>query len=243
MRRTKWLEASFRYEIRKLTRNIENLREVIYKVEVQRSGLVIFGLFQLICTVIVFWKQATHTCCCKRTDASSNATDAKPSSNQNSTSNSQQQEFVFRKRSNSEQYLKKVSKKKRRKELLRGNEEVFTFKSPSPIIQPTSNGWGPVRSSANALPLLPKSSQSNGSTTNTDRIYPLVNTSSMHTNVGGIKQASTSTEGPQNCQRTNAYNVSDSGAGSSSKSGSATSLDKINKASKSKSSKSFAFWK
>lgn len=63
MKRSKLLEDSFRYEIRKLNRDIENLREIIYKGEIQRSGLIAFVVLQLLCTLLVLWRNGSHKCC------------------------------------------------------------------------------------------------------------------------------------------------------------------------------------
>ena len=185
-----------------------------------------------------------RSCCCKRTDSGTETTNkSRDANSQGSSSNpNQNSEFLFRKRSNSEQFLKKVSKKKRRKDLFRASEDVIAFKPPV-ILNPSSNSSAAAEGLANA-PTTHQSTSNIGISPG-NRVYPSPS-ASVHTNAGGNGVMKSAIGESQNFQGTTNDNVSvndaETGSGGQSASASTNSLDKI-KASKIKSSKSFAFWK
>ena len=57
------VEESLRFHISRLSRNNENLRELITKVELQRGGMVFFALVQLVCTLLFWWRSRRPAGC------------------------------------------------------------------------------------------------------------------------------------------------------------------------------------
>jgi hypothetical protein len=102
------VEENLRYEVRKLNRNLENLRELIWRVEMQRGGLVLFSVLQFLFTVFCWWTRDRRVVEGVRgTLKTDQSKDQEPQDHDHL--------LLQRKRTNSET-LKKVKKKKKRKD-------------------------------------------------------------------------------------------------------------------------------